>query len=158
MAAGTSSFKGQNLIIGGQRIDTGRAKGAWLTVALNTDEVVVEEGVDGEAWFTDSFAGTGVMTIVLTASSRWNNYFSGLVLANRNAPTGLAFEAQFSELGGTTKYTASKCKFLKMADGTWGDGAQVRSWRVGILELEGVVGGLIDTPVISAADALALLG
>jgi hypothetical protein len=153
----TATFRGQNLIVGGQPILSGRAKGAWLTIAYNADEVTIEEGVDGEGWFTDLASLTSITTVVLTHASLYNNYFHNLLLANRNAPTGLAFPMQFEELGGTASYQLPQCKILKVADGIWGDGAQVRSWRIGALRTEGAPGGLLPTPVISAVDALALL-
>jgi hypothetical protein len=153
----TTSYKGQNLIIAGVPILTGRAKGDWLTRSYNTDEVAIETGIDGEGWFVDMLDLSDITTVVLTHSSRYNDFFMNLVLANRNAPTGLAFSMQYDEIGGTSSYSSGACKFLKIADGIWGDGAKVRAWRIGALRTEGGPGGLLPTPIISAADALALL-
>lgn len=157
MASGTTSYKGQALVVANVPILAGRAKGAWLTWSFETDEVAMESGVDGEGWFTESGDMKAVITVVLTAASKFNDFFGGLAAANRNAPTGLAFPVGFTELGGTSSYSSSQAKILKVADGTWGDGSQVRTWRIGALHCVGGPGGLTTTPIISAADALALL-
>lgn len=157
MGKGTTSHRGQNLVVAGVPITEGRAKGTWLTMAYNADRVAVESGVDGEAWFTEIGDNTATITVVLTHASRFNGFFANLVKANDASPTGLAFPIVYDELGGGTKYLAGKCKIAKVADGTWGDGAQVRAWTFVALDMSGAPEGLDDTPTISASDALALL-
>lgn len=155
-SGGTSSFRAQNLLVASVPITVGRAKGAWFTADYRVDEVSMESGVDGEAWFVDIGDFTGLLTVVLTGTSIHNDYFGRLVAANRSAPTGLAFGTSFKDLAGTGTYAGSHCKFLKTATGVWGDSLPVRTWLIGVTKMVGAPGSLLPTPVITPEEAALL--
>lgn len=137
--------KALNLIIGAHLV-SGRARGSWLTVSYTNDETAVLSGIDDEAMFVDSVTRTATITVVLMQSSDSNDVLSGLLIANRAAPGGLAFPLVIAESNGRTVYTAAQAKIAKMADGVWSDGGEVRTWTIIAPRLVGFVGGLSATP------------
>lgn len=155
-SGGTSTFRAQTLLIAAVPILVGRAKGSWFTADYRVDEVSMESGIDGEAWFVDIADFTGLLTIVLTGTSVHNDYFFSLVQANRTAPTGMAFGASFKDLAGTGSYAGARCKFLKTATGVWGDSVPVRTWLCGVTRMVGGPGSLLPTPVITPEEAALL--
>lgn len=134
-----------HVLIGPHRV-SGRARGTWLTVAYNNDEVAVLSGVDDESTFVDSVDRSATVTITLMQSSDSNDILSAHMVANRTTPGGIAFPLNIVEENGRTVYTAAVAKVSKMADGTWSDGGEVRTWTIVVPKLVGFVGGLSATP------------
>lgn len=141
----TIDLQSVHVLVGPHRV-SGRAKGSWLSVAYDSDETTVLDGIDDEGMFIDQVSRKATIVVTLLQSSDSNDVLSGLVIANRATPGGLAFPLNIIETNGRTLYTAAQAKVAKMADGTWSDGGEVRTWTIVTPRLIGFVGGLASTP------------
>lgn len=134
------------LIFGGLRIK-GRAKGQSVSAVYDEDAFQKVVGVDGEGfWIKNSDKGATI-TVVLLQSAAANTVLSAVHNRDRNTPGGLMLPLSIVESNGQTLLAAEAARIIKMADATWSDGAEVRTWTIGTTRLEGVVGGVNATPI-----------
>jgi hypothetical protein len=145
----TVDHKQMHVIFGGHRVD-GRSKGVYVSVAYRADATAANVGVDGEGFFVDNDDLSATVTVTLLQSSASNDVFSAALLANRETPGGIAAPLVCNEANGRTTYAAARAKVVKMADSTWSDGGEMRTWTLVTTRLEGFVGGLDPTPLQAA--------
>lgn len=141
-----------NVIFATHRV-SGRAAGAFLSVAYDVDAFSKIVGIDGEGLWVKSANRSATITVTLVQSSISNDVLSGLHIADRTTPGGLMFPLFIQEKNGRSVYAAARARIIKFADGTWSDGGEVRTWTFGTTTLRGFVGGIAATPLGTLEDA-----
>lgn len=125
----------------------GRAKGQSVSVVYDEDAFQKVVGVDGEGFFIKNSDHGATITLTLVQSARSNFVLSAFHLADRLLPGGLMRPLVIKEANGRTLLAASKARIMKMADSTWSDGGEVRTWTISTTNLRGTVGGVDSTPI-----------
>lgn len=134
--------KNISIVIGGQ-LAHGLADGTFLTVERNEQAYNLKIGSDGEGTRAKSNNKSGKITLTLMQSSSYNDYLTGLTIADESSNTGVVPVLIKDNLGTTliTALTAWVQKFPNMED------AHEVSHRVWVLESDEInmfVGGNVS--------------
>lgn len=143
----TIDHKALHMQYGPFPLKSGRAKGDYLQVVYNAEQFVENVGIDGEGFWVANADLSARITLSLQQSSDLNDILSSLFAADLAAPGGLVLPMLIKETNGRTVYSAARSRIVKMADGVWSDGGQVRTWTFATTRLTGFVGGVGATPV-----------
>ena len=142
----TVDHKSLNVIYGVHRVK-GRAKGDYLQVVYNQEQFTENVGIDGEGFWVSNADESARITVTLVQTSNSNDVLSALFIADKAAPGGLLLPLVIEEANGRTVYGAARARIVKLADGVWSDGGNVRTWLLSTTRLTGFVGGLGPTPL-----------
>ena len=143
----TVDHKALDFIFGPYNFKNGRAKGQYLQVVYNTEQFVENVGIDGEGFWVPVGDLSARITTSFQQSADANDILSALFIADLAAPGGLLLPLIIRESNGRTRYAATRARIVKMADGVWSDGGEVRTWTFSATRLNGFVGGVGATPL-----------
>lgn len=133
------------VFIGGQRV-SGFAADTKVVVARNNDNIMSHVGVDGETSVAQSRDNSGVVTISLQNTAKWNGY---LAQWQRQANvTGLVYlPIQIEGSQGLSLNTAGWIQ--KQPDLTYGSEVGQMDWEIGVIDawlspdqIQGVAAGV----------------
>lgn len=134
------------IIFGSYRV-TGRAKGESVSVSKVEDDFSMEVGVDGIGYWIKNASNAGIVNVSLVPNSVSNLVLSAFLNLDKITPGGLVRPLSITEANGSTILAAPRARIMRRADATWSDGAVVRQWQFGAIDLGGTIGGLEATPL-----------
>jgi len=131
-----------SLIVGAIEIDSGRAKGPFVRVEMESDDFDDDVGADGEVvrWKTHDRRAT--VTVTLMASSASNQALSALSNLDRLTPNGAGVVPFLLEdRNGDTVLESLECWVKKQPPVEYGAEPGTREWVLRLSNVQGLIAG-----------------
>jgi hypothetical protein len=136
-----------DVVLAGQRLNSGLADGTWLTYTSAAPGFSKKVGVDGEVTRTRSHDRSGEIRLTLMASSAINDVLSRLYADDRdgNANGRGVGALLIQDRNGTTLLQASQAWISDDPDISFGAEVETREWVIEVADVQVTHGGLNDT-------------
>lgn len=124
----------------GSIIISGFADGTFATITPDGDDFSMYRGADGTVSRANQHNNTAVLKLTLQQTAPVNDALSALREVDTVTSTG-AVPVKITDLGGTTKHTASSGWIVKQPEQKYGKDVDTLEWEIQMAGYKGYIGG-----------------